>query len=159
MSEKLSSSRNRPHVHIAEETASPQHTFVERIHTPTRVRPAGEAEPANAAEWDAEKHAHISDRTISPHGVVKRQLTPINQTSGTFESIEEQEKKATADGQRPSSALRRRGKSPAPQHNVHYSDERRRQPAAVSISVPILIVAAAAIFGLGLVVGKRMGSS
>ena len=83
----LSGSRHRPpslHVHIATNTPAPGHSFVEKIHTPTRLHADGSGHWSEDS-LDTERHAHLADDVQSPHGLVRRRATPINKQGPAFE--------------------------------------------------------------------------
>jgi hypothetical protein len=73
-------SGKRSHVTIDTSSSDPRTTFVEKIHTPHHAAPHADM---SVEEWDHERHAHIGSEVTSPHGAVKRQLTPIRPGSGT----------------------------------------------------------------------------
>eukprot|EP00331_Platyophrya_macrostoma_P004115 CAMPEP_0176418618 /NCGR_PEP_ID=MMETSP0127-20121128/7572_1 /TAXON_ID=938130 /ORGANISM="Platyophrya macrostoma, Strain WH" /LENGTH=145 /DNA_ID=CAMNT_0017798965 /DNA_START=155 /DNA_END=592 /DNA_ORIENTATION=+ len=79
------------HVHIADATSVPEHTYVEKIHTPRRGSFVKDG--ATEAEWADFKHAHIDDDAVSPSGLVDRVQTPIATPSdrGYTNAIEEVE--------------------------------------------------------------------
>lgn len=93
----LDKSQRKVHVQIAEATSTPEHTYVERIHTPRR----GSSIPANAtdAQWLELKHAHIDDDAASPAGFVERVQTPIATPNdrGFRTTIEEVESEVKED--------------------------------------------------------------
>jgi hypothetical protein len=72
------------HATVATTAGSPIHGYVERIHTPlrntTHCKPTGDM---TVDDWDDEKHAHFDDRASTPHGMVKREQTPLRSRSQT----------------------------------------------------------------------------
>ena len=65
----------KPAPHVTIDTDSqPRTSFVEKIHTPHHSNPHADM---SIEDWDQEKHAHIDEGVISPHGTVKRRLTPL----------------------------------------------------------------------------------
>lgn len=71
------------HVRIAEEAVTPEHTYIERLHTPRRH--TASKEPSTEEEWAELKHAHIDEDAMSPSGLVDRVQTPLHQ-SGDVEA-------------------------------------------------------------------------
>lgn len=63
----------------------PAHTYVEKIHTPRRHS----TPHATDEDWLMDKHAHVDDDAVSPHGYVQRVQTPIGtpKDGATFESV------------------------------------------------------------------------
>lgn len=77
------------HAHISDATSTPEHTYVEKIHTPRRSSAVKNG--ATEVEWAELKHAHIDDDAVSPAGFVERVQTPIATPSerGFSSAVEE----------------------------------------------------------------------
>lgn len=72
--------KDRPHAVIL--AKEPEHTYVEKIHTPLRHS----TDCSTEDEWLADKHAHIDFDVMSPHGFVERKQTPISHDVEDFPS-------------------------------------------------------------------------
>lgn len=68
--------KEKPHVTLAN-VPTPPHSYVEEIRTPTRGS-AKNKECKTPEEWALQRHAHVDDDTISPHGFVNRVQTPLH---------------------------------------------------------------------------------
>jgi hypothetical protein len=96
----MSRSNSKPRLHVTIEPTAmePQTTFMEKIHTPHHSNPHPNM---SIEEWDSEKHAHIASEVTSPHGTVKRPLTPIRPAGDTaFQVADAAEGNALVDEER-----------------------------------------------------------
>lgn len=86
-------SKKQLHAKIAVNTETPEHTYVEKIHTPRKHQ---NVRCETEEEWLADKHAHIDSAAPSPHGLVKRVPTPVSHTP--VDTFPESPKNAAAQG-------------------------------------------------------------